>query len=69
MDAVELEINGERRTLPAAQTIAEVLADLGITAKHVAVEVNCELVPRTQHDEYRLTSGDRMEIVTLVGGG
>ena len=69
MDSVQLEVNGETRTIPREQTIAQLLADLGVTAKHVAVEVNCQLVPRTQHAEYRLAGGDRMEIVTLVGGG
>lgn len=69
MDSVQLEVNGEPRTIPREQTIAELLSDLGVTARHVAVEVNCELVPRTQHHEYRLRAGDRMEIVTLVGGG
>jgi len=50
-------------------TVAELLKDLGLEPKHVAVEVNLELVPRARHAEHRLADGDRLEIVTLVGGG
>jgi sulfur carrier protein len=42
---------------------------LEILPKHVAVEVNLELVPRARHAEHRLREKDRLEVVTLVGGG
>ena len=45
------------------------LAELGLPLGHVAVEVNLELVPRARHAEQILAEGDRVEIVTLVGGG
>ena len=42
---------------------------LGLADTYVAVEVNLELVPRQDHARHRLAEGDRLEIVTLVGGG
>lgn len=66
---MELHVNGQLRTVPPDRSIAELLADLGVTAKHVAVEVNQQLVPRSEHQSHRLAEGDRLEIVTLVGGG
>ena len=45
------------------------LEELNLTGKPVAVEVNLELVPRQQHAGHRLAESDRLEIVTLVGGG
>jgi sulfur carrier protein len=36
---------------------------------HVAVELNLEVVPRAQHSSTALREGDRLEVVTLVGGG
>jgi sulfur carrier protein len=66
---ITVSINGEPRHLPAGTSIAELLADLSLTANHVAVEVNLELIPRSGHAEHRLADGDRLEIVTLVGGG
>jgi sulfur carrier protein len=49
--------------------VARLLAELGLAAGHVAVEVNLQLVPRAQHARQSLAEGDRIEIVTLVGGG
>lgn len=50
-------------------TISELLAELELTVRHVAVEVNKELVPREEHDEFQLNENDQLEVVTLVGGG
>lgn len=62
-------VNGEARSVPAGTTVAQLLAELKLEPKHCAVEINLELVPRGRHAERALTSGDRLEIVTLVGGG
>jgi sulfur carrier protein len=67
--ACEITINGDPRQLSQDTTIAALLAELGLEARHVAVEVNLELVPRALHAEHRLADGDRLEVVTLVGGG
>jgi len=66
---VNVSLNGQSRQLATGTSIADLLAELGLAANHVAVEVNLELVPRARHAEHRLTDGDRLEIVTLVGGG
>jgi sulfur carrier protein len=62
-------LNGETREVRPRMTVAELLAQLGAQSKHVAVEVNLELVPRARHEEHVLGDNDRLEIVTLVGGG
>ena len=62
-------INGARRDVPEGITIAALLSELEITTRHVAVEVNLELVPRARHAEVALREADRLEVVTLVGGG
>jgi len=66
---VEITVNGHRRQVAEEITVAELLRELGMANKHVAVEVNLELVPHRRHVEQRLSDGDRLEIVTLVGGG
>jgi sulfur carrier protein len=48
---------------------ADLVAGFNLQPKFVAVEVNCELVPRRNYDQIRLREGDHVEIVTLVGGG
>ena len=62
-------INGESREVPHSTTVAELLGELAVLSKHVAVEVNLELVPRSRHGEHVLHENDRLEVVTLVGGG
>ena len=62
-------VNGEARTLPEPLTVAQLLERLGYDHHRVAVEINGEVVPAARHTEQTLTSDDRIEIVTLVGGG
>ena len=62
-------VNGTPREVPEGTTIAALLGELELTARHVAVEVNLELVPRARHAEHQLREADRLEVVTLVGGG
>jgi len=65
---VLIQLNGSPYEAPAALTVAELLQQLEMV-RHVAVEVNEEVVPRALHAETPLRSGDRVELVTLVGGG
>jgi sulfur carrier protein len=66
---VNILVNGAPRELPEGSTVADLLSQLDMAARHVAVEVNLELVPRARHQEFRLREADRLEVVTLVGGG
>jgi len=66
---VQINVNGEPRRIAEGATVAQLLDLLELTDKYVAVEVNLHLVPRPKHAQYRLAEGDRLEIVTLVGGG
>jgi sulfur carrier protein len=67
--AMKIVINGQDRDVPSGATVAQLIDELGIEARHVAVEVNLELVPRAQHPTHQLQAGDQLEVVTLVGGG
>ncbi len=66
---MQILVNGEPKTVRPQATVAELLEELKVSPRHVAVEVNRELVPRRLHGETRLAEGDAMEVVTLVGGG
>jgi sulfur carrier protein len=61
--------NGEPREAADNLTVAEFLQSLKLPPQRVAVEVNLEVVPRSQHAERRLAADDRLEVVTLAGGG
>lgn len=62
-------VNDQERELPDGATVAELLGAEGMSDKPCAVEVNRALVPKRKHGEHGLRNGDRVEIVTLVGGG
>ena len=62
-------VNGEPREVPAGTTVAALLEALGVDRRRIAVERNREIVPRAAHAETVLDEGDRLEIVTMVGGG
>jgi thiamine biosynthesis protein ThiS len=62
-------LNGQARTVPAGATVASLVASLGLNPRHVAVELNREVVPRIRHAQQPLADGDCLEVVTLVGGG
>ncbi len=62
-------VNGEARSLPEPLTVAQLLEHLHYDRGRVAVEINGEVVPSARHGERHLKAADRVEIVTLVGGG
>jgi thiazole synthase len=66
---LQLTINGEPKALPDSLTVADLLERLGLDRGQVAVEVNEAVVPKPRHGEHLLGDGDRVELVTLVGGG
>jgi sulfur carrier protein len=66
---MEITVNDQPRQVADGATVAALLDELGLAGKPVAVEVNLDLVPRGRHAGHRLAAGDRLEIVTLVGGG
>jgi len=67
--SIDVVINGETRTVPHGTTVASLVAELGFGDRRVAVERNREVVPRAQHATTVLAAGDRLEVVTFVGGG
>ncbi|MCG8586990.1 MAG: sulfur carrier protein ThiS [Pirellulales bacterium] len=66
---MQILVNGQPRDVCRGTTLAELVAQLGLTPEHIAIEVNRELVPRRQHADCELSEDDVLEVVTLVGGG
>ncbi len=62
-------MNGERRTVAEGATVLSLLADLSLPESRVAVERNREIVRKAGFAGTALREGDRLEIVTFVGGG
>jgi sulfur carrier protein len=66
---VHVIINGEAQTLTAGLTVADLIGQLGLNQRRVAVELNREIVARERYGERALSEGDQIEIVHFVGGG
>ena len=62
-------VNGSRRPLPRPASVRGALEALGLAGRPVAVELNGRLVRRADHPRTAVRTGDRVEIVTFVGGG
>ena len=68
-ETLEIQVNGEPFEVPKGSTVADLVASRDLRPELVAVERNREIVPRKEHEAVPIESGDRIEIVTLVGGG
>lgn len=66
---VIITMNGEPREVPDGRTLEELLAELSVQPKGIAVELNEAVVPRSVHATTTLRDGDRVEVVSLIGGG
>jgi thiamine biosynthesis protein ThiS len=66
---MKLVINGKPRELEGTRTIAELLQEMGLSPKGLAVETNGVLVSARDFERTELSDGDKLELVRLVGGG
>jgi len=66
---VRVVLNGAPREFPAPLTFSQLLDELALGGRRLAVERNGEIVPRSRFGEARLADGDRIEVVMAVGGG
>ena len=68
-DAIQIQVNGEERGCPADATVEDLLRELAIKTERVAVELNLEILDRKEFDQRSLKQGDRVEILSFIGGG
>jgi thiazole synthase/sulfur carrier protein len=68
-ERIAITVNGEARDIAPGQTLAALLAAIGLDTRKVAVERNEEIVPRSTYGAVALLPGDRLEIVHFIGGG
>ncbi|MNO76772.1 Sulfur carrier protein ThiS [compost metagenome] len=66
---MRIQLNGEAYELPDGQTVTNLLERLELTGRRVAVELNQDIVPRSQHSATALRDGDQVEVVHAIGGG
>ncbi|MBL4607802.1 MAG: sulfur carrier protein ThiS [Pseudomonadales bacterium] len=66
---MQIMINGDPAEVSDGSSVHQLVLQLELADKRIAVELNCEIVPRSQFSEMILTADDRVEIVQAIGGG
>ncbi len=66
---MDIIVNGEPRQVAEQYTVAQLIEDLQLVGRRLAVEINLEIVPRSTHANHQLQPGDKVEIVHAIGGG
>jgi sulfur carrier protein len=66
---LSIVVNGSARVCGNGTTVADLIRELALEGKRIAVERNGEIVPRSRHTATPLVMGDRIEVVRAVGGG
>ena len=66
---ITITVNNEPQQLNQTCSLADFLITQGLTGKRLAVELNRQIVPRSQHPVQMLSDGDKMEIIHAIGGG
>lgn len=66
---MRITVNGEERNCSSEITLTDLVQQLGLEGKRLAIEVNGEIVPRSTHAAHALYDGDKIEIVHAIGGG
>lgn len=66
---MNIVVNGELRDLADGGTVQNLIDELELGGRRLAIEVNREIIPRSQYDSHSLNEGDRVEIVHAIGGG
>jgi thiamine biosynthesis protein ThiS len=66
---LQITLNGEPRALPGQPTVSDLVQQLSLDIRKVAVERNLAIVPRTAYADTPILDGDRIEIVGFIGGG
>ena len=69
LDMIQIHVNGEARAWRSGATVADLLQDLEIGTERVAVELNLEILDRAAFAQRNLHDGDRVEILSFIGGG
>jgi thiamine biosynthesis protein ThiS len=66
---LQITVNGTRHTGTNLSTVRDLVTELALDPRKIAIEQNGRIVPRSAYDTTTITAGDAIEIVSFVGGG
>lgn len=66
---MHITINGSQENYPADTAVSQLLDQLNLQNQRIALEINREIIPRSEYDNHLLNEGDIVEIIHAIGGG
>lgn len=69
MNTITIQLNGEEKKIDPEITLYQLIQDLELDSKHIAIELNENIIPKSQLTQISLQQGDQLELVTAIGGG
>ena len=66
---IQIRVNGKVKSIPAKYSISDLVKNLNIPIKKVAIELNQEIIDKKNIDKINLKNNDKIEIVHFIGGG
>lgn len=66
---MDILLNGKALSLDDGLYLNMLITHLELSGKRLAVEINREIIPKSEHEQYRIQDGDTIEIVYAIGGG
>lgn len=66
---MNITLNGNTQSVADSCTISQLIEQLGLSEKRLAVEVNLDIIPRSEHHTHSLKENDTVEVVHAIGGG
>jgi sulfur carrier protein len=66
---MQIQVNGDAIEFSDGATVSDLIQRMALDGKRLAVEVNEDIVPRSEHPRFSLSDGDRVEVVHAIGGG
>jgi sulfur carrier protein len=66
---MDITLNGEKSRIEAGTTAADLIVQLGLTGKRLALEINQDIIRRSEYPQYTLQANDKVEVVHAIGGG
>jgi thiamine biosynthesis protein ThiS len=67
--AMNIILNGTPHAIADNATVSDLIAELDLVGKRLAVEINLDIIPRSEHNSYKLQPDDKVEVVHAIGGG
>jgi thiamine biosynthesis protein ThiS len=69
LTSAQITVNGGKRPLAHLKMVSDLIAELNLDPRKIAIELNQHIVPRSEYASTPIMDGDAIEVVGFIGGG